>query len=85
MMKKPKGSSKDVTPVKDQKFKTPKRTIVKSGEKGGNIKFNGSGVLSMVRSPSENIESPADLIKTDTMDGNIVNVNVVGFEQSKDR
>lgn len=69
------------TPIKDETFKTPKRmhATKKSVDKDpNNVKFNGSGVLSMVRSPSENIESP-ELVKTESIDVNNVQVQVADY------
>lgn len=70
------------SPMKGEKgergetFKTPKRgkEFKKSVDIAiTNTKYNGSGVLNMVRSPSENIESP-EIVKTESIDGNKVEV-----------
>ncbi len=62
-------------------FKTPKRgkEFKKSVDKAiTNTKYNGSGVLTMVRSPSENIESP-EIVKTESIDGNKVEVQITDY------
>ena len=72
------------SPMKGEKsetYKTPKRAQAykKSPDKTiTNAKFNGSGVLTMVRSPSENIESP-EMVKTESIDGNKMEVQVADY------